>query len=326
MPIYNGEKFLKEAIESILKQTFSDFELLVINDSSTDNTEKIILSYKDKRIIYLKNDQNLGLIKTLNKGLEIAQGEFIARMDHDDISVTNRFEKQLEVFATNPEIGVCGTWFTLFGKNQLNEIIKHPINPEDIKIALLGSCVLGHPTVMFRKIALANLRYDNDYNFCEDFEFWTRLSRITKIYNIPESLLNYRFHDTNLSILNGDLQWENTKKTIGNQLQHINLEINEQIIRFCWSLFSNQNFNLSTAEFMKVVNFANLLEAKNKQVNFYNQKHLKNMIKKKLEILFDSSLKDNWRIIPFLLKSRKELILKRNLFTNLQLIAKLIFK
>lgn len=151
MPVYNGEKYLPEAIDSILKQTFTDFELLLINDASTDNSEKIINSYNDSRIIYIKNEQNLGLIKTLNKGLDLAKGEYIARMDQDDISSHERFAKQIALFESNLEIGVCGTWFTLFRENHEDQIIEHPEYNDSIKIGLLTSCFIGHPTVMMRK-------------------------------------------------------------------------------------------------------------------------------------------------------------------------------
>lgn len=98
MPAYNAEKYIKEAIESILNQTFSNFEFIIIDDGSIDATEEIIKSFKDSRIVYIKNEKNLGLIKTLNKGISIARGEFIARMDSDDISMPQRFELQLDVF------------------------------------------------------------------------------------------------------------------------------------------------------------------------------------------------------------------------------------
>ncbi|WP_417427759.1 glycosyltransferase family 2 protein [Halpernia sp.] len=326
MPVYNGEKFLAEAIESILNQTFRDFELLLINDGSTDKTEDIILFYKDSRIIYIKNEQNLGLIKTLNKGLDLSHGEFIARMDQDDISNPTRFEKQIKVFENNPKIGVCGTWFTLFGDNREKRIINHPESSEDIKISLLGYCVIGHPTVMFRREIIGNLRYDNGYKAAEDFEYWTRLSRITDFYNIPESLLNYRFHQTNISLLDNELQLLNSKKIIGNQLYYLGFEVDENIIRLCKILFSNQLFNLSTIDLMKVIIFAKEIVEKNRYKEFYNQKKLEDFISKKLSILFNKSKKDNWRLIPFLIKNRSELLTTRSLKSNIKLIAKIILK
>ena len=116
MPVYNGEMYLREAIDSILHQTFTDFEFLIINDGSTDNSETIILSYDDSRIRYEKNDSNLKLIATLNKGIELAKGKYIVRMDADDISIPDRIEKQVAFLEKNPDVGICGSWFTAFGQ------------------------------------------------------------------------------------------------------------------------------------------------------------------------------------------------------------------
>ncbi len=113
--VYNCEKYLKEAIESILNQTFSDFEFLIINDASIDNSDDIILSYKDERIKYVKNEENLGVSRTLNKGIQIARGTYIARMDSDDISITTRLERQYNFMTNHKEVGICGTWARIFG-------------------------------------------------------------------------------------------------------------------------------------------------------------------------------------------------------------------
>ena len=110
MPVYNGEKYLRPAIESILNQTFSDFEFLIINDGSTDNSESIILSYKDERIRYVKNENNLKLIKTLNKGIDLARGKYIARMDADDISLPTRLEREIEYMESHPECGLVSVF------------------------------------------------------------------------------------------------------------------------------------------------------------------------------------------------------------------------
>src|ERR1017187_7276972 len=115
MPVYNAAPFLREAIDSILNQTFKNFELLIINDGSTDNCEEIILTYKDPRIRYIKNETNIKLISTLNKGIKLSKGKYIVRMDADDISFPDRIEKQVNYMETNPAIALCGTWFSSFG-------------------------------------------------------------------------------------------------------------------------------------------------------------------------------------------------------------------
>lgn len=327
MPVYNGEKYLREAIDSILNQTFKDFELLLINDASTDNSEEIINSYNDSRIIYIKNEQNLGLIKTLNKGLDLAKGEFIARMDADDISSPERFAKQIALFESNPEIGVCGTWFTLFRENHEDKIIKHPEHNDSIKIGLLTSCFIGHPTVMMRKKAIENYRYDVNYQAAEDFELWTRLVRVIKFYNIQESLLKYRFHASNMSVLENSTQSENSKKITGNQLKYIDIADSEENIELCNILFvASSKFRFTDDEFRKLVTFANQLEYHNSQKKVYNEKKFHEIINRRLIEILNKTVDKKLSTLPFLLKNRKEIILQRSILANTKMLAKMILK
>ncbi len=327
MPVYNGEKYLREAIDSILNQTFKDFELLLINDASTDNSEKIINSYNDSRIIYIKNEQNLGLIKTLNKGLDLAKGEFIARMDQDDISHSERFEKQLIIFKKNPEIGVCGTWFTLFRENHKDKIIEHPEYNDSIKIGLLTSCFIGHPTVMMRKKAIENYRYDVNYQAAEDFELWTRLIRVTQFYNIQESLLKYRFHSSNISVLENSVQVVNTKIITGNQLKYIDIANSDENIELCNILLvASSKFRFTDDEFRKLVSFANQLEYQNLQKKVYNEKKFHEIINRRLIEIFNKTVDKKLSTLPFLLKKRKEIILQRSILANIKMLAKMIKK
>ena len=123
MPVYNARFYLSKAISSIINQTFKDFEFLIFNDGSTDNSADIIYSYNDRRIRFFNSEQNFGYVYHLNYGIEIAKGEYIARMDADDISFPTRLEKQVAFMDKNPEVGVCGTWFKIYGTNRK---IRHP--------------------------------------------------------------------------------------------------------------------------------------------------------------------------------------------------------
>ncbi len=195
MSVYNTkEEWLRESIESILNQTFGDFEFIIINDGSTNNAEDVILSYKDERIKYIKQE-NQGLAKSLNTGLNIAKGEYIARMDSDDISLPERFEKQVKFLDKNKDISILGTWFERFPQK---EIIKHPSNIKYLD--LLQRCYIGHPTVMFRRAEFEkyNLKYNPEY-LCEDYELWSRAISYFRIANLPEILLKYRWSGENLS-------------------------------------------------------------------------------------------------------------------------------
>lgn len=196
MPVYNGEKYLSEAIESILNQTFADLELLIINDGSTDSTAKILESYRqqDERIrVY--DQSNQGLVSSLNRGLELAQGKYIARMDADDVSLPERFAAQVMFMGKHLEVGICGTWMSYIGKHS-GKSWTPPIDDVTMKCQLLFNVPLAHPTVMMRRSLFTdfNLRYPA-YTHAEDYALWTQASLYTKLANIPRILLSYRHHD-----------------------------------------------------------------------------------------------------------------------------------
>lgn len=194
MPVYNGEKYIKEAIDSILSQTFPDFEFIIINDCSTDNTESIIKSYNDSRIRYIKNEKNLGVAESLNKGLDVAKGEYITRMDADDISLPERFEKQISFMDRHKNIAVSGCAIERFGAiggKAYNEYSK-----EKIRIGFLFRSCIFHPTVMMRRsvMEIENYRYDVHFDKVEDYELWTRILPKYDICSIKSVLLKYRVH------------------------------------------------------------------------------------------------------------------------------------
>lgn len=200
LPVYNGAQFLREAMDSILQQSFSDFELLAIDDGSLDDSREVILSYSDPRIVFLQNKKNRGLVYTLNRGLQYARGVYIARMDQDDISLPERFIQQVKFMEQHPAIGLCGTWMETIG-DRTGITIKHATDPEENKCKLLFVTVLAHPTVIFRRSILADnaLRYSEDFQHAEDYEFWSRLSQQTYITNLPTILHRYRISPGQIS-------------------------------------------------------------------------------------------------------------------------------
>ncbi len=200
-PLYNtNPKFLKEMIESILNQTFDDFEFILLNDSPNNKELKdIVLSYKDNRIIYIENEENIGISKSRNKLLELAKGEYIAIFDHDDISLPQRLEKQVNFLDKNPKIGVVGSNFRRFSNNRKS---KNPENNLDIKINLVvRGCIMTHSSVMIRKSLLTEngIKWEEDYSPCEDYMLFAELIDKTMFYNIQEPLLIYRDHENNTS-------------------------------------------------------------------------------------------------------------------------------
>lgn len=207
MSVYNGEKHLKEAVESILNQTFTDFEFIIINDACTDSSRQIISGYKDSRIRLIDNTENLGLTKSLNKGINLARGKYIARMDCDDISLPERLAKQAVFMEANPNIGVCGTFVKTTGEKP-GIIWKYPTDPEVIKCRLLFESGLAHPSVFMRREFLQkfDLFYDPQFQRTQDFELWTRCSEYFPMANLDEVLLLYRIHSEQVGTAHLDEQ------------------------------------------------------------------------------------------------------------------------
>ena len=203
MPVYNAEKFLKEAIDSVLSQTFKDFEFLIIDDGSTDRSVPIINSYKDKRIRFFRNSKNIGITETLNKGIMLADAKLIARMDSDDICHLDRLQKQYDFILANPDGALYTCWANEVDED-LNFLNVSYYNPNHFYHSLTFSCWIYHPTMIFRKDAVISIgKYTMPYS--EDFELAWQLSRKYKIYHLPEILLEYRNSSQSL--------WQVTKKT-----------------------------------------------------------------------------------------------------------------
>lgn len=201
MSVYNGEKYLREAIESILNQTYTDFEFLLINDSSTDKSMEILQSYNDPRIRIITNEKNLGLTKSLNKGLELARGEYVARMDADDISLPERLERQVNYLNENSKTGVLGTnvqYIDEFGK--LHEIQRWPEKDALIKWNLCFFNPIAHPTVMMRLDLIKKIAgYDENIVYAQDYDLWVRLISESAFGNLQHILLYLRKSDDNVS-------------------------------------------------------------------------------------------------------------------------------
>lgn len=212
MPVYNAERFLKEAIDSILQQTFPEFEFLIINDGSTDKSSDIIESYKDSRIIHVKLARNAGIVNALNSGIALAKGEYIVRMDSDDIALPGRILRQLEFMEKHQEVGVSGTWVEYIGEKA--GVIKTPHDHNEIVWGLLKGCVLFHPTVIIRSSLIKGkgITYPADYPHAEDYALWLRLIKDTRFANMQEILLQYRFSGKSVGSLNAEIQHESASR------------------------------------------------------------------------------------------------------------------
>jgi len=212
MPAYNAELYIEEAIRSILNQTFKEFEFLIINDGSTDSTETIVRKYSDPRIIFITNESNKGLIYSLNYGLRIARGKYIARMDADDICFPKRLEKEVSYMEKHPEISLLGSNYIRMDNN---EEICHPSSWEQIRLYLLEGTTFAHPTVMIRKddFFKHELSYQEKDFSAEDYGLWVAAAkRGLKMANLSDFLLLYRIHDDQISTIKAVEQRETTRR------------------------------------------------------------------------------------------------------------------
>ncbi len=202
MPLYRTDKkHLREAVQSILDQTFSNFEFLIINDSPDDaELDSLMEEFqaRDARIVYTKNKENEGITPTRNKLIKQARGEYLAVMDHDDISLPKRFEKQVAFLDAHPDYGVVGSYIEEFPHKK---IVTKPVESCDIELSLMTSCAIHHPASMIRRQLLLDhqLLYEEQFSPAEDYALWCRLLPHTKFYNIPEVLLCYRVYEYNTS-------------------------------------------------------------------------------------------------------------------------------
>ncbi|MEJ0054750.1 MAG: glycosyltransferase family 2 protein [Bacteroidota bacterium] len=199
MPVYNSDAYLREAMDSILKQRFSDFEFLIFNDGSTDNSSEIINSYRDDRIRLFEFQNNEGYVPLLNLGLREARGQYIARMDADDVSHPERLGSQFNFLEQHKDYVICGSRYSVIGSTQEQLL---PLTDEEIKLRMLYITPFCHPTVMMRQSVLGKnkISYQKEYAPAEDYDLWVTLSDKGKFYNLKESLLSYRIHDQNISL------------------------------------------------------------------------------------------------------------------------------
>ena len=225
MSVYNTQPdWLKESIDSILNQTYSNFEFIIVNDGSTEDIDSVINSYNDSRIVYIKQE-NSGLPVALNKAISVAKGEYIARMDSDDISVLDRFQKQVKYLEENPGVSVVGGWFE---NTMTKKVFEAPAEVSYLR--LLYSCCMVHPSVMFRKKDFEKYEYKYNENFrvAQDYELWSRVIRNLKMANIQEVLLKYRWHDKNASVLRKKEQEGNAYKVRQAMLNWLSSDIKYQ--------------------------------------------------------------------------------------------------
>jgi glycosyltransferase involved in cell wall biosynthesis len=291
LPAYNAAPYIGTAIESVLGQTYSNFELLIFNDGSSDNTKEIILSYSDSRILFFDSPQNQGYVAHLNKGLTIANGDLIARMDADDIALHNRFEMQVSFLQANQDIDIVGgqvelisDWKNIYTTS--NGDWDYPLTVAACRFKTLFSVPVAHPAVMMRTRSLreSHLLYDVSFVPAEDWEFWIRSIGQLQIINLPDTLLKYRVHPAQIT--------EQRKQTEAALLKRIR----EKIV----DTFFKQVPQLSTSAVYHILYEPDLIEDANDYLILYKWVNRQSFFSKKLFRDFLS----HWYSLYFLMPGR----------------------
>ena len=265
MSVFNGERYLREAIDSILNQTFSNFEFVIIDDGSIDSSNEIIRSYNDPRIRLIENEINIGLTKSLNKGIDDSQGKYIARMDADDISLPERLEKQVNFMESNPEVGICGTLNRVLGVRDKGEkILNYPKDHETARCMLLFQNVFDHSTLMMsrKKLKKNQLRYDVSIKYAQDYDLISKASGMFKLANIQEVLLFSRKHSGQIRNKYGFMQKEVARfiqkrylSDLGIKPTKKELDLHNNTITLC--LPAGKETVLETAKWLRKIKLAN---------------------------------------------------------------------
>ncbi len=220
MPLYNGEYYVQQAIRSVVEQTYANWELIILNDGSTDNSEQIVLAFQDERIRYGKNTENKGIVYTRNRLFELAKGDYFAVLDCDDIAHRERIAKQVLYLQQNPKCVLCGSWAT-----KINEAgmkigkMQPPVVDENIRINQLFQSSFLQSTVMLRADSMQNMQYNTDFPVAEDFDLWERLLQKGMGHNLPEFLLKYRWYEGNTSTTKEALMEQMRNRIIARQLK-----------------------------------------------------------------------------------------------------------
>lgn len=265
MPVYNAADFVAEAAQSILGQTFADFEFVVIDDGSTDTSSAIIESYakRDPRIRFLRNGRNLGIVSTLNRGLAVAAGEYVARMDADDISLPQRLGRQVAFLEKRRGISILGTFFCRLGDDR---VVKLPESHDEIKGSLFFGTTLCHPTVMMRKEDLRRrgLFYRSVYPHVEDRDLWIRAAKYLRLANLPEALLWRRSHQDQIEKRLADVQQKVKFRLVADLVKRLGIVVTAQQLVVHDLVARGHRFRSDT-EREKVYSWLRLLGEKNRQ-------------------------------------------------------------
>jgi len=281
MPAFNSEKFIAEAIGSMLNQTFTEFELIIIDDGSTDKTFEIAKSYHDKRIILLRHNRNSGNYPARNFGMEKSKGRYICVMDSDDIAVPNRIERQYTFMESNEKVGICGGYTEIIGSSQK---LTPATDYDELKVWLLSNIIFKHPTIFIRKCLLQKykLNYNTSFRYASDYDFLVRCAEFFPITNIPEVVLWHRKHPDQISQANAKEQHKIVNIIQLKQLNYFKISPSEQEKITHLKLMNRARIS-DKKEFEILLDWSNKLLRQNFESNYFNNDHLSIFLKRMLK-------------------------------------------
>jgi len=251
MPVYNRERYLRTAIDSVLSQSYEDFELLVLDDGSTDGTPEILANLTDPRVRIVRNDSNQGIPAARNRGLDLARGEFLAFLDSDDVAHRHRLARQLRFLGRNPDHAVVGSWARkIDAVGRRKRVLRRPLTWNRIRSRLLFMGTLRTPSVLGRTAVLRGYRFRSEFPVCSDTEFWSRVVLDHRCANLPEPLICYRKHDGNVTGRDVAFTRERKLAVIEQQLGRLGVEFSRDDLERHWSLRKGKPRDSVTPEYV----------------------------------------------------------------------------
>ena len=281
MPTYNVAPYVKEAIDSVLRQTYSDFELLVIDDCSTDNTVEVVRGIDDPRIRIVQNECNVGLAENLNRGLSHITTELVARMDGDDIAEPYWLEHEVAILDNHPEIGICSGGFKRFGTTAAR--VRFPESHEAIAANMLFECSVIVPTFRMSLYRDYGLRYRTDAFPAEDYRFWSECLHVTRFYNLQETLFHYRMHPTQICTARRKEQQHKVTEVRLLMLEWLSPDFSEEEKKYYTEQFTKLEIE-DKQDFAKRKAFAEKMVERNRKLGHFEETALRQRLDKHLTI------------------------------------------
>lgn len=291
MPTYNVASYVEEAIGSVLRQTYHDFELLVIDDCSTDDTVSVVRSIDDPRIHIVQNEKNVGLAKNLNRGLSHITTEYVARMDGDDIAEPFWLEREVTILDSHPEIGICSGGFERFGT--VKSLVRFPERHEDSMANMLFECSVIVPTFRMSLYRDHGLRYSTDAFPAEDYRFWAECLRLTKMYNIQETLFHYRMHPTQICTARREEQQKKVAEVRRYMLEWLSPDFSEEEKTYYTCQFMAPQIT-SRQDYQERQAFCQKMIEKNRSVGHFSEEALRRRLDKHLRLTLYSTIVERY--------------------------------